>query len=53
MSLTELAYTAGYYDQAHFIREFTNLVGITPSQYNANTQRLAVNVMLLATPPVL
>ncbi|GAB3895133.1 AraC family transcriptional regulator [Spirosoma agri] len=53
MSLTELAYTAGYYDQAHFIREFTNLVGITPSQYNANTQRLAVNVMLLTTPPVL
>lgn len=50
-SLTQLAYSAGYYDQAHFIREFTHLVGITPKQYSANTQRLAVNLMPLTTYP--
>ncbi|QHV99585.1 AraC family transcriptional regulator [Spirosoma endbachense] len=47
LTLTELAYSTGYYDQAHFIREFTNLVGITPTQYDANAQRLAVNLMPL------
>ncbi|WP_422362307.1 AraC family transcriptional regulator [Reichenbachiella sp.] len=25
-------YTAGYYDQAHFIKEFKNFYGVTPSQ---------------------
>jgi len=47
LSLTELAYASGYYDQAHFIREFTRLVGLTPSQYDTNQQRLAVNLMPL------
>jgi AraC-like DNA-binding protein len=50
LTLTELAYSTGYYDQAHFIREFTNLVGITPTQYDANAQRLAVNLMPLDHP---
>lgn len=45
LSLTELAYRAGYYDQAHFIREFGQLAGITPKQYEANPTRLAVNLM--------
>jgi AraC-like DNA-binding protein len=49
LNLTELTYLAGYYDQAHFIREFTHLVGSTPSQYQASTQRLAVNLLPLST----
>jgi AraC-like DNA-binding protein len=32
-SLTEVAHGAGYYDQAHFCRDFKVLGGITPSQY--------------------
>jgi AraC-like DNA-binding protein len=33
MSLTYIAYECGYYDQAHFIREFKSYTGIPPSQY--------------------
>jgi len=29
--LTEIAYDCGYYDQAHFIKEFKKFTGITPS----------------------
>lgn len=47
LSLTELAYCAGYYDQAHFIREFTQLAGMTPKQYDTSPARLAVNLMPL------
>jgi len=36
MSLTNIAYECGYYDQAHFIREFRSYTGITPSQLSAN-----------------
>lgn len=43
----QLAYSAGYYDQAHFIREFNQLAGLTPRQYVINRQRLAVNLMPL------
>jgi len=32
-SLTNLAHQAGYYDQAHFIREFKEFTGISPSQF--------------------
>lgn len=32
-SLTELALAHGWYDQAHFTRDFTALVGVPPSQY--------------------
>ncbi|SKB82835.1 helix-turn-helix transcriptional regulator [Dyadobacter psychrophilus] len=45
MSLTALGYEAGYYDQAHFIKDFADLAGITPSQYDLSTNRLAVNLM--------
>jgi len=31
--LTDLAATYGWYDQAHFIREFSALIGTTPSAY--------------------
>lgn len=34
--LTELTYLAGYYDQAHFIREFKAFTGMTPSQFQSS-----------------
>ena len=32
-TLTDLAHRWGWYDQAHFTRDFTALVGVTPGQY--------------------
>ena len=32
-TLTDLALRYGWYDQAHFTRDFTALVGVTPGQY--------------------
>jgi len=32
LSLTSLAYTSGYYDQAHMIHEFKKLTGMTPKE---------------------
>jgi len=32
-SLTGVAYASGYFDQAHFIRDFKSFTGLTPSQY--------------------
>lgn len=43
-SLTELSLEAGYYDQAHLIREFRKTIGLNPSSY-LKTQRLAVNLI--------
>lgn len=37
-SLTDLALQAGYYDQAHFIHEFKQVVGLTPGQYQKRKQ---------------
>jgi AraC-like DNA-binding protein len=34
-NLTEIALAAGYYDQAHFCREFKDFAGLTPSEYRA------------------
>jgi AraC-like DNA-binding protein len=31
--LTQLAYQCGYFDQAHFIKEFKAFAGMTPSEY--------------------
>ena len=33
VSLTEVAYASGFYDQSHFIREFKAFTGLTPKQY--------------------
>jgi AraC-like DNA-binding protein len=32
-TLTDLAHRYGWYDQAHFTRDFTALVGVTPGRY--------------------
>ncbi len=34
-ALTDAAYGSGYFDQAHFIREFKRFTGLTPSKYRA------------------
>jgi len=34
--LTDLAARYGWYDQAHFIRDFTGQVGVTPGEYRAH-----------------
>ncbi len=41
--LTGITYDAGYYDQAHFIREFKKQAGMLPKQYLSGTTRLALN----------
>ena len=46
-NITGVAYECGYYDQSHFIREFRNMVGITPRQYLFHTRPLAVNFVQL------
>ena len=33
MSLTELAYDNGYFDQSHFIHDFRSMTGLTPKQF--------------------
>jgi len=33
ISLTDLAYDLGYYDQAHFIRDFNRFTGVAPKKY--------------------
>jgi transcriptional regulator GlxA family with amidase domain len=38
--LTQLAYDCGYFDQAHFIKEFRAFTGRTPSQYAEEMQEL-------------
>jgi AraC-like DNA-binding protein len=32
LPLTAIAYDCGYYDQAHFIKEFKKYTGLTPSE---------------------
>jgi AraC-like DNA-binding protein len=38
--LTQLAYQCGYFDQAHFIKEFRAFTGKTPSEYAQQMQQL-------------
>ncbi len=37
-SLTELCYKNGYFDQSHFINDFRDSLGMTPSQYFNNNK---------------
>ena len=45
-TLTEIAYQFGYYDQAHFVRDFKKVCGVSPSSfvknvsYSCNKQRV-------------
>ena len=45
LSLTSIAYDAGYFDQSHFIRDFKSFTGLTPTAYLSNLS--AVNQMLI------
>jgi AraC-like DNA-binding protein len=40
-SLTSLAYENGYYDQAHFIRDFRDFTGMSPKSFFAENFRFA------------
>jgi AraC-like DNA-binding protein len=48
-SLTDVAHGAGYYDQAHFCRDFKVLGGITPSQYRETKGPVAGHVFMAQT----
>ncbi len=43
-SLTQFGLEAGYYDQAHLVREFKKTIGFNPSRY-LTSERLAVNLI--------
>ena len=45
--LTGIAYESGYFDQAHFIKEFKKFTGITPQQYHLQARPLALNFLEL------
>jgi AraC family transcriptional regulator len=38
-TLTDVAISAGFYDQSHFAKIFKQIMGVTPAQYRANFQR--------------
>jgi len=40
-SLTSLAYEAGYYDQAHFIKDFKEFTGMSPKSFFADNMKLS------------
>jgi AraC-like DNA-binding protein len=39
-NLTEIAYRSGYYDQAHFIREYKAYAGLTPGELLSSEKRI-------------
>lgn len=40
-NLTDMAYKLGYYDQAHFIHEFKEILGISPQKYFGNKELIS------------
>jgi len=46
-TLTDIAYESGYFDQAHFIRDFRKYTGFTPQQYQQEVHPLALNFLQL------
>lgn len=49
--LTDLAFKVGYYDHSHAFKEFKKSTGITPLQYVANFNALALNLLEFPNPP--
>lgn len=45
--LTGIAYDSGYFDQAHFTKEFKKITGVTPQQYHDQVRPLALNFLQL------
>jgi len=41
-SLTELAHECGYFDQAHFIKDFKEFTGVSPKQFYADHMKMSV-----------
>jgi AraC-like DNA-binding protein len=41
-SLTSLAYENGYYDQAHFIKDFKDFTGVSPKAFYADNLQMAM-----------
>ncbi|WPU96654.1 helix-turn-helix domain-containing protein [Mucilaginibacter sabulilitoris] len=50
-NIADTVYEGGYYDQAHLNNYFRKNTGITPSQYKANSNPLAIN--FISVPAVL
>ena len=50
-NIADAIYQGGYYDQAHLNNYFKKNIGITPSQYKANSNPLAIN--FISIPAVL
>ncbi|MBW0177883.1 helix-turn-helix transcriptional regulator [Sediminibacterium sp.] len=40
-NLTELAYENGYFDQAHFIKDFKEFTGVTPGEFYADQLKMS------------
>ena len=50
LNWAELALVCGYFDQAHFIHEFREFSGVTPSAYHSNTTAFQNHVTFLQYP---
>lgn len=46
-SLAGVAYDSGYFDQAHFTKDFRKFTGFTPQQYHEQVHPLALNFLQL------
>jgi AraC-like DNA-binding protein len=46
-NLAGVAYESGYFDQAHFIKDFRKFTGLTPQQYYEQVHPLALNFLQL------
>ncbi|RWW92132.1 AraC family transcriptional regulator [Flavobacterium cerinum] len=47
LSLSDVSYISGYYDQSHLNNSFKKFTGLTPLQYLINNNLLAVNFLAL------
>jgi AraC-like DNA-binding protein len=45
-NFTELAYSADYFDQSHYIKEFKEFTGTTPKNFVLSTNELLANFPL-------